>query len=119
MSFGDAIEILTEFAEAEALGRLTFLDRCDVSTARMPYGTERRADAADAFLVADVATRVEIRARLSSELARVVRDRASDAANLDATYRHRKARQSRELRARRALKAGRRPGVTGRPRVAA
>jgi hypothetical protein len=118
MSFADAIEILAEFAEAAERGRVTVLDLCgDAASSRLLHGADRRTDAADAFIKADEQARVSIRTQCAVEMARIVRERASRAASAAASYRERKARQARELRARRAIKAGRCPGVTGRPQT--
>ena len=119
MSFADITEVLTEFVEAAELGRFNALDTCDVfAPSPLSFGDDRSRDAARAFIRADESARDAIRKRAAAELARVIRARAAAVASVDASYRARKARQARELRARRALKAGRCPGVTGRPRVA-
>lgn len=116
MSFGDALDVLTEFAEAAGLGRYTALDECGVwAPSRLSYGDDRLGDDAHAFLCASEVTRDALREHAAIELLRIIRARAADVVSVDASYRTRKARQARELRARRALGAGRRPGVTGRP----
>jgi hypothetical protein len=71
---------------------------------------------ADAFLEATDEQREVIRRAAEERLARLVQDRATQAVGVAASYHKRKARQSRELRARRAVASGRKPGRTGRPR---